>query len=98
MHLAIALLAIVPTLAGSAPPEFPRRPLLRTIDLDIGESREVEDFARPGAAYIVYLPDGGEVGVHLAGGGRVIPSVTGSTPSKGRSRRASRWPVAAIRP
>ena len=30
---ALALLVIVPTLAGSAPQESPRQPLLRTINL-----------------------------------------------------------------
>src|SRR4051812_17652905 len=42
MHFALALLAIAPTLAGSTPREAPRTPLFRTIDLDVGESREVE--------------------------------------------------------
>ena len=55
MHFALALLAIVPTLAGSAPQESPRQPLLRTIDLDMGESREVE------------LSDGAKVRVKLLG-------------------------------
>ena len=55
MHFALAIMAIAPTLAGSAPQESPRQPLLRTIDLDMGESREVE------------LSDGAKVGVKLLG-------------------------------
>jgi len=37
MLRALALLAIVPSLAGSAPQESLRQPLLRTIDLSLGD-------------------------------------------------------------
>ena len=42
MHLALALFAVVPILAAAAPPEEPRKPLFRTVDLNRGESQEVE--------------------------------------------------------
>src|SRR5687767_3351010 len=41
MQLAFALL-VVPVVVGAAPQDVPDKPLARKVDLDIGESQEIE--------------------------------------------------------